>query len=342
MSTKCTIFVVCWMQYFCLTTCGAQNLILSMDLTDQKHACRCKRQDYPFKASVVSNKWMWLESCQLCWLPQKRAFVRDEQLYREHALVYPQLQVFFTENMPLFTPSYKFFYMEHALVYPQLQFFFTGNMPFFTPIYKFFYRDHALIYPQLQVFLQGTCPSLTPRYTFFYREHALAYRQRQVLQGACPCLPPTTSFTESMPLLTPITSFLQGACPCLPPTTSFTGSMLLLTPNHNFDREHAIAYLQPQLWQGACHCLPPTTTLTGSMPLITPNHKFQDMWLSRGLYLYHNIYGMWSKNYCWMAGILYRYTIQVYHTSIPYRYTLQVYYVGILHPVVFQEKGDVW
>ena len=114
-----------------------------------------------------------------------------------------------------------------------------------------------------------------------YREHALTYHQPQ-LQGACPCLPPTT-VTGSMPLPTTNHSYrehalayhqpqLQGACPCLPPTT-VTGSMPLPTTNHSY-REHALAYHQPQL-QGACPCLPPTT-VTGSMPLPTTNHSYRE------------------------------------------------------------------
>ena len=183
-----------------------------------------------------------------------------------------------------------------------------------------------------QKYLTGSMPLPTPNNSLktkvSYREHALAYSQQQfqdksILQGACPCLLPTTVPrqkypTGSMPLPTPNNSsktkvsyrehalaysqqqfqdksILQGACPCLLPTTVprqkyLTGSMPLPTPNNSSKtkvsyKEHAFAYSQPQLeeksiLQGACPCLLPTTVrrqkyLTGSMPLYTPNHSLK-------------------------------------------------------------------
>ena len=78
-----------------------------------------------------------------------------------------------------------------------------------------------------------------------------------ILQGPCPCLPPTTAHRDHalvypQPLLTGTMSLftpnhcLHGPCPCLPPTTAY--------------RDHAIVYPQP--------------LLTGTMPLFTPNHRF--------------------------------------------------------------------
>ena len=144
---------------------------------------------------------------------------------------------------------------------------------------KIFYRENVLAYSQTQ--FTGSMPLLIPNHC---------------LQGACPCLSPTTAYREhalaypqplltgSMPLLIP-NHCLQGACPCLSPTTAY--------------REHALAYPQPLLTgsmpllipnhclQGAWPCLPPTTAyrehalaypqplLTGRMPLLIPNHCLQ-------------------------------------------------------------------
>ena len=224
----------------------------------------------------------------------------------------------------------KVFYREHALAYPHSQFqdrYFTVSMPLLTPYHSF-----------KTYILQGACPCLPPTTVsrqIFYREHDLAYPQPQFQDRY---------FTGSMPLLTPNHSFktdiLQGACPCLPPTTVsrhifyrehalaypqpqfqdryFTGSMPLLTPTtvsrHIFYREHALAYPLPQfqdiyftgsmplltpkhsfktyMLQGACPCLPPTTVsrhiFYREHALAYPLPQFQDTFSSPGLRLYHN------------------------------------------------------
>ena len=181
--------------------------------------------------------------------------------------------------MPLLTPNHRFKT--------------RGGPEPFTSI-SMSYRGHALAYPQPQI-----------SDTWWSRAfHLYIY----VLQGACPCLPPTTDFRHV------VVQSLSPLYLCL------TGGMPLLTPNHRFQtrggpepftsismsyRGHALANPQPQIsdtwWsrafhlyiyvlQGACPCLPQTTDLrhvvvqslsplylclTGGMPLLTPNHRFQ-------------------------------------------------------------------
>ena len=63
---------------------------------------------------------------------------------------------------------------------------------------------------------------------------------RNILQGACPCLPP---------------SHLQGACPCLPPS-NLQGVCPCLPPSH---LQGACPCLPPSHLQGACPCFPQVT-----------------------------------------------------------------------------------
>ena len=100
------------------------------------------------------------------------------------------------------------------------------------------------------------CSSLMISMKFDQHKKRLCW-SKNILQGACPCLP-QPQFTGSMPLLSPSHS-LQGACPCLPPATVY--------------REHALAYPSHSL-QGACPCLPPATVYR-SMTLLTPSHSLQ-------------------------------------------------------------------
>ena len=96
--------------------------------------------------------------------------------------------------------------------------------------------------------LQGACPCLPPTTVsagarVFYRQHALAYPQPHFLLER-------EYITDSMPLLPPQTYFLLER-------EHITDSMPLITPKHTFCWSESIL-------QGACPCLPPNILFVGA------------------------------------------------------------------------------
>ena len=90
---------------------------------------------------------------------------------------------------------------------------------------------------------------------------------KNILQGACPCLPPTTVVVLRHLPLPKI--FNREHSLAYPPTTVVVLRHLPLPKI--FHREHSLAYLQPQWWSRDIYLYQKYST--GSMPLLTPNQS---------------------------------------------------------------------